>query len=545
MMNTASDKKDTKILIIDDEPGIRNLLSYELGMQGYTVVTAPNGYDGVELVKKEPFQLILTDIKMPKMDGLEVLDNVKKIDPDIEVIMITGYGTINTAVAAIKKGAYDFVQKPFNLDEILSLIEKALEKAELKAQLALYEASKVIFSALKMDDLIPALIDLGGKIIRADDLSLILRDPKTGSLSIAASRGVEDPTALEMRLALVTRLTADTNSATTEDGLMTGHLDKDERASGLSGAESIKALLLSPLHSKNRILGYFCAVRTELDSAFTQTDRRNANIFTSLTAQAVDNAQLYRELETKIAALNQAYAKLAQMQKTLVQSEKLAAIGQLSAGVAHELNNPLTIVIGLSELLLEDPNQSESQKKDLQQVKEQAERCRRIILNLLQFAQKNESEKASTQINSILDKTIELFKFNLQKTEVELVKEFDDKLPEIEINPYQMQQVFLNIMNNALYAIKDRPQPRLSFKTRMNGNNIAISFTDNGSGIAENMVSRIFDPFFTTKEVGKGTGLGLSISYGIVKEHGGDIHVQSAEGKGATFTIELPATPGA
>ena len=140
------DRQSARILIIDDEKGMLDLLSYELGGQGYQVVTAMNGREGLERVKRDRFQLVITDVKMPGMDGVEVLQEIKKLDPDLEVIMTTGFGTIETAVAAMKKGAYDFIQKPFNLNEVTNLIEKVLERSELKSLVALYEASKAIFS---------------------------------------------------------------------------------------------------------------------------------------------------------------------------------------------------------------------------------------------------------------------------------------------------------------------------------------------------------------------------------------------------------------
>ena len=135
---TLKDKNDIRVLVVDDEQGMRDLLSYELGSQGYQVVTAIDGVDAIEKIRQSKFQLVITDLKMPRMGGMETLEEIKKIDPSIEVIMATGFGTIEVAVSAMKSGAYDFVQKPYNLHEISALIDKALEKSQLRALIALY-----------------------------------------------------------------------------------------------------------------------------------------------------------------------------------------------------------------------------------------------------------------------------------------------------------------------------------------------------------------------------------------------------------------------
>ena len=537
-MNTLIDKTNTKILIIDDEPGIRNLLSYELGLQGYSVTTAPNGEEGIELVKKDKFNLLLSDVKMPRMDGIQVLEAAKKIDPDIEVIMITGFGTIGTAVDAIKKGAYDFVQKPFNLDEILTLVEKALEKADLKALVTLYETSKAIFSAIKLDDLLPILIALSLKLLKADDVSIMLKD-ENGELRIAASHGLETEDDRSLRLRLGDKFMKNTKERP-EISFIVGPLENEQELSGMGNVSRVRSAVICPLLSKTKSLGVLIAAKTKSEIQFNYSDQRYADIFASQVSQAVDNAQLYNELEKKVSALNEAYGKLTEAHKELIQSEKLAAIGQLSAGVAHELNNPLTIVIGLTELMLEDKTQTQEKINDLQSIKTQAERCRSIILNLLQFAQKNETEKKSVQINSIIEKTIELWRYNVSNAKIAIIRDFDPSLSHTVVNPFLMQQVFINILNNAHFAMGSTEKPQITIKTANEGKNIRITFKDNGCGIEENIIGKIFDPFFTTKDVGKGTGLGLSITYGIVREHGGDIRVESKEGEGSMFIIDLP-----
>ncbi|MBN1621972.1 MAG: response regulator [Endomicrobiales bacterium] len=531
-------REDLKILIIDDEKGIRDLLNYELGSQGYTVLSAKDGDEGLEMLKQNNIQLVISDVKMPKMDGIRMLEEAKKINPDIEVIMATGYGTIETAVQSMKIGAYDFIQKPFNIDEILLLIEKALEKAELKSLIALYETSKAIFSAVKLDDLLPNLIQLSIKLLKADDVSIMLfgEDKK---LYIAASHGLNDEVKKGVRLEIGERV-AGKVVEWKEPCIISGPLVNDSRFSDIKGRDEIKSSIILPLISKKNVIGVLCASRTGSDMIFNNADQRYANIFASQISQAIENAQLYKQLENKIEALNDAYSKLSEMQTELVQAEKLAAIGELASGVAHELNNPLTVVIGLVQLMLEEQGIPDEKKMDLETIKEQAERCRRIILNLLQFSRKHETQKALVDIESIIEKSLELVEYDLKTSGLIIERAFGSSEKTVEADPFQIQQVFLNIINNAFHASKDVKEPKLIIKTRKIGNRLQVSFADNGTGIPEDIIKRVFDPFFTTKDVNKGTGLGLSISYGIIKEHGGDIYVQSEVGKGSTFFIDLP-----
>jgi len=532
-------KEDQKILVIDDEQGIRDLLQNEFTLLGYKVITANNGLDGIEILKKEKVNLVISDMKMPKMDGLQVLENVKKIDSDTEVIMITGYGTIASAVESMKRGAYDFVQKPFNLDEITSLAEKALEKAELRVLLALYEASKVIFSVVKLEELLPVLIGLSRKILRTENASIMLFGPDK-KLYIASSYGIDDDIKKSVHLAIGERV-AGKIAEWKKTTIIVGPLEKDPRFTGINGRDQIKSSIICPLLAKTDILGVLCAARTKSEVPFNVSDLRFGNIFSAQVSQAIDNARLYDELQKKIDALNQAYTKLADMQNEIIQTEKLAAIGELTSGVAHELNNPLTTIIGLVDLLMEESiAQPASSLEDLKTIKEQAGRCSRIILNLLQFSRRHETEKKMTQINEILDKSLELIQYEFKNSDIALVKNYAEDMPEAKVDPFHIQQVFLNILNNARHALKDKTKPTITVKTEHAAEKIKIYLSDNGCGISPNIINKIFDPFFTTKEVGKGTGLGLSISYGIIREHGGEIHVQSKEGEGSMFIIELP-----
>jgi two-component system NtrC family sensor kinase len=228
------------------------------------------------------------------------------------------------------------------------------------------------------------------------------------------------------------------------------------------------------------------------------------------------------------------------LRSQLLQTEKLAAIGELVSGVAHELNNPLTSVMGYAQLL-QAADVSPEVREDLQTIYQEAQRSARIIENLLTFARKETSEKRYTDINHVLRDTLELRSYQFKVDNVQLVKELDDHLPWTMAAPQQLQQVFLNLLNNAHQAVMELRGPRrLLVRSETVGEAIRIKVIDNGPGIPQDVLGKIFDPFFTTKDVGQGTGLGLSIAFGIVQEHGGRIWAESQPENGSIFTVELP-----
>ena len=234
----------------------------------------------------------------------------------------------------------------------------------------------------------------------------------------------------------------------------------------------------------------------------------------------------------------------ADLQAKLMHTEKMAALGQLVSGVAHEVNNPLAAIVGFTDLLLENTDVPENAKEDLRVILQEAQRTRVIVQNLLSFARQMPAQREPLQVNSILQQTLKLRAYDLSNHGVELVENYDAELPMIIGDPHQLQQAFLNILNNAYDAVHEtRRQGKIGIRSSHRDGLIEIIFRDNGTGISH--PDRIFDPFFTTKEVGKGTGLGLSICYGIVRAHGGEISARNnSDGIGSTFVVRLPIAKG-
>jgi len=231
----------------------------------------------------------------------------------------------------------------------------------------------------------------------------------------------------------------------------------------------------------------------------------------------------------------------ATLQSKLMHAEKLAAVGQLVSGVAHEVNNPLTAILGFADLLMENPEVPDSARKDLRVILQEAQRTKQIVQNLLSFARQMPPQRKPVELNGILRRTVQLRAYDFQSHGVEVIERLDENLPHVTGDAHQLQQVFLNILNNAHDAVRETGRAaRIEITSCHAQDYVEVSFRDNGLGIAH--AEKIFDPFFTTKEVGKGTGLGLSICYGIVHEHGGEISCHNNEGgQGATFIVRLPA----
>ena len=255
-------------------------------------------------------------------------------------------------------------------------------------------------------------------------------------------------------------------------------------------------------------------------------------------------AAVFNRMTENLQASRQELEKTVDTLKTtqnqLIQSEKLSGIGEFVAGVAHELNNPLTSVMGFAELL-QQSEMAEPQRRYLDMIAKSAKRCTKIVQSLLSFARRHAPERKVVCLNEIVESAVEILQYQMRTSNIEVQTQLDPRLPAAEIDPHQMQQVFLNLINNARQAIEaHQPNGCPRITTESAHGRVRAVFQDNGPGIAPENLKKIFNPFFTTKEVGKGTGLGLSLCYGIVSEHGGTITPHSHPGEGATFVIDLP-----
>ena len=298
--------------------------------------------------------------------------------------------------------------------------------------------------------------------------------------------------------------------------------------------EELEVLHLVLLWSKERPLGcLLLGSRKGRDFSSVET-----NLLISVGNQIAASIEKILLLDET----RQAYDNLRHTQEQLLQSEKMAAVGQLISGVAHELNNPLTAILGYSQLLSSNKYVNEQGADYVDKLYKQARRTHRIVNNLLSFARQQKPERLPVRINQVIEDTLALREYDLRINNIHIHRDLERNLPLTGADAHQLQQVFLNILNNAVDAILERSdRGDIWVRTSQGDRSIVAEFVDSGPGVQD--THRVFDPFYTTKPVGKGTGLGLSICYGIISEHGGEISVRNVAGQGAAVSVSLPVLP--
>ncbi len=297
-----------------------------------------------------------------------------------------------------------------------------------------------------------------------------------------------------------------------------------------------KSLLIQPMRWKGETIGGFAIAWLDEAHRFTTDELRLAEGIALQAAVASENSRLYEGVKQQMAELERTQAQL-------IQSTKLAAIGELAANIAHEINNPLTSVLGFASYLAERIPPGEPMREELDLIQDEAGRARDIVRDLLHFSRQREFIPQVMDLNAVLRETVAMVRRQGAFDAIEPCEEYADGLPPVEIDVPRIKQVFLNLINNAVYAMKDGGA--LTLRSSINGDMVQVEVIDTGAGIAPEHLDRIFDPFFTTKPDVSGTGLGLPVSLGIVQSHGGTIEAKSEIGNGSNFIVKLPAKPGA
>lgn len=307
--------------------------------------------------------------------------------------------------------------------------------------------------------------------------------------------------------------------------------------------------LQSP-HEKAKLVDFFCnesewsnLQQVLLEQGFVSNlevllKRRSGSQFNALVSAAADKAENGAGAAVQFLIKDISHRKA--MEKQLVQADKLASIGQLAAGIAHEINNPLSVILGYTQLLLREEKEGTEKHSDLKIIEKHARNCKTIVGDLLSFSRSTGTRKQLRHVHSSIDEVLSVLQNHFELDGIRLEKEFDAAIPPMVLDAEKIKQVFMNLLMNAKQAIGKKGVIRVKTRFDPLHSQAVIEVSDTGTGIHAEDISRIFDPFFTTKATGEGTGLGLSVSYGIVQDHGGQILVQSEPGQGATFTVVLP-----
>lgn len=337
----------------------------------------------------------------------------------------------------------------------------------------------------------------------------------------------------------------------TGKGELVNDVLQDERYSPIRGWQAGSEMCVA-IQGADKILGII-DVESSSRNAFTQNDFIALESLAGILATVITSADQYQRLQDTIYQLRDTEMELNALieaqklaENRLVQAAKLAAVGEMAAGLAHELNNPLTSVTGFAELVMDDLPQDSPSRADLDLVIREARRARDVVRRLLDFARQSESAHASASLNRVVEDVITLSRHLIRTNGVELNLELQEDLPWVLMDENQMKQVLLNLVHNALQAMPEGGQMYITTKTmqKVGQDGLMVSVQDNGVGISAENQTRIFEPFFTTRANKGGTGLGLSVTYGIVTEHGGEIQVSSEPGKGSLFKVWLPDRQG-
>jgi len=481
------------ILLVDDETDLREVLDISLSDAGYRVFTAENGTQALDILKDNDIPVVITDIKMPGIDGIDLLRKIKSKNPETEVIMLTGHGDLDLAIKSLKHEATDFITKPINDDALEMALERAFEKIQMRQKLKEYHRNRAMY-----DLFINELIQEDVMIIGSDYRILDINE------TLLKKLGLERKEAIGRYCYEITHRLSDPCSG------------EDHQC---------------PLEE---------TLRTQKPSKETHIhkDKDNKNVYYSISAYPFfENGEIIGAIELSRDITADINARQAMMLQ-----DKLASIGRLSAGVAHEINNPLTTILTSAMLIQEEIDPNTPMFEELGTITNETLRCRKIVASLLDFARQTRPAKKLHNINDIISECVGLTRKQAEFKDIKIVRQLSDNIPQLLLDKEQIQQAVINLILNATDATDSGGTITVSTEFSPDDKFVKVNISDTGKGISAENIDKIFEPFFTTREIG--TGLGLAITHGIIGRHGGDIKVQSQPGQGTTFTIRFPSSQG-
>jgi two-component system NtrC family sensor kinase len=502
-----------RLLLVDDEENILRSLRRVLRRGDWQIETAPDGQEGLKVFEQFKPGVVISDFRMPGMNGVDFLARVKELEPHAQRIMLTGQADQSAIEEAINRSeVFRFISKPWNDGQLLLTVKSAFEQHHLVTDnKRLYELTNQQNADLRQ---LNADLEL-----RVHQRTVMLsRAKREWELSFDT---IDSPLAVVSTDDLVLRRA---NRASAR----VSNRELQELRQGLRCHEYL-------FNRTSQCPG--CAVGPGLRAPSSHEVSHGNRIFV---------AQIYPMDDEPIAVCH--YRDVTDeraLTRRMIESEKMIAIGNLAGGVAHEINNPLGGILAFSQLMRREAGRSPEDLEALELIEESAMRCKRIVESLLKFSRRSKVEdRRPFDMSKCVEDAAFLFRAQIKKyPRARLELKLASGLPEVYGDPSQLGQVVLNLLHNGLQALPNA-EGTLTVETGSKDGHVFFKVTDTGCGIPEENLTRIFEPHFTTKPPGEGTGLGLSIAYRIVEDHGGHFSVKSSIGQGSAFEVLIPVQPG-
>jgi signal transduction histidine kinase/CheY-like chemotaxis protein len=530
------DMEAISVLVVDDESGIALLCNRILSRAGYDVISETNPRIAVERLQQKRFDLLVVDIRMPEVDGFDVISRAQMIQPDIAVLVMTGFGTVETAIRALRQGVDGLLLKPFQKsDELLQAVRQAMtdnqrkrDTARVSALRPLFNVTERLFAETDRDRLLELIVSAICEHLNCSNVAYY--QVKEEDVAVVAQRGKvlqvdESKDDANFAAQLIRRVDSDGNPFVIN---ASGPGEAD--AQSLLSSLGLGTALLIPVARSNLHSVLFAA----RDVTSTERPFRGADLemFFVLARQAVvamENASLYEDLRDYVR-------KVEDSQQALLRAEKMAAAGRLTASIAHEVNNPLQSVQNCLHLAGREDLPLEKRREYFALAQTELERLMKTMQRMLDFYRPGAAKVEEVDILELLQHVISLTSQQLGQRQIEVQADLPDALSKVYAVSSQIQQIFFNLILNSLDAMPDGG--KLLIRAREFEHGIEIIFQDTGPGIPEERRNNIFEPFFSTKE--GGTGLGLTVSYNIVTAHGGTLDLVNEHEPGACFRLFLP-----
>jgi signal transduction histidine kinase/CheY-like chemotaxis protein len=490
------------------------------------VLTVNHPQEGVRILENQSIDLLLVDIRMPTMDGFELLVLARQQQPNIAVVIMTGYGTVETAVESLHRGADGMILKPFSGAELVQSIERALQDRRRESEILrlqtlrpLFAISESLIMEKSPERLQARLLEIVIEHLQCSHASFYQWDTSQGCWQKLSEKGT--PFDLSSYPSSQWGELEET-TACLVDKLEDSELTKAFRRLG------IRLVICMPLNF-GELRQFLFAIHDANAPALGEAEMETLRILSRQALIALENAQLYDELQDRMRQIEES-------QQALIQAEKMAAVGRLTASIAHEINNPLHSIRNCLHLAerLELPEKDRHEYLEL--ASEEMDRLMHTVRQMLDFYRPSARDRKPVNINEVIDKVLKLLDTQLIENKISVHRDFGDNLPLVSIVDNQIQQVLFNLILNAMEAMPNGGQ--IYIITIVEQDTVAILVEDTGPGVEEEHREEIFEPFVSSKE--KGLGLGLTVSYGVVTAHGGTLTLLHPREYGACFKLSLP-----